>query len=1237
MAGHEHPAGWYPDPLGRADWRYWDGEAWNARVADRNQRTWVDEVFVAESKARAAAAGTPEPAIAPPPGPEPAPEQPLTVAAEAAEPLPESPAPKPRAPKVKQHRVRHAIAAFRSRVAADLAAHWLAYVGVVLIFVGVFGFMAFSFREVTTWARPLAELLIPLALAGAAWYLRRQRAPFVATLVAGLAGAVLPIAVITAFNDGNNIPPDITAGARPLVTGVLCVLIGAAYAWWTTRRPETPLRFLAGPAMWLGVGVAVGVFADPIPLGTKVARADAWQSAGMMIAIAITLLVARWRPRHVLARSTMTAAFPGIAVVLAFSLAALIPDGGWWGPGTATALALLVAFDLLEPRLRPVATAILDALALTAAVLTLHPPVEVAWQFAIGSLGLLALTEWIARRRTPVWLVQTTMFVAVAALFGSMILPWPAVVAFGVASLWANGRRLAPPRWLGVTTGPTMPILAATLPLGVAWGLFGAVSEGVAVLALAAAVMVIAVLVRVDRDTEDPYWRIWIPAAAALVEFGVVIAAFAPFSPMYAWLAGAAALVTITAVFMPMVASWRRWIAAASLLWTGWLTAMAFDLGSTAPAVRTFGLAIVTILVVFAARQVEERWRIAVASSSAMLGVATLLSLGEWRLWDERAWAIGFGAYGGLVAIGVLASTFGPGARRALSAPWAAAAVLTTAGALSQVVDRPNRIGEGAAGIVVAAAAFVIGVGALVLVRRWRMVVLIEIGVGALAAAAGSLAIGLAATPAEIAIVALSVAAPAALWSYLVGPEPAMTSPRSVSLLQRAGLEIAGIAAGAAVWSAPTAGRLGWLSAVAWSALAVESGALAIRWRLPNVTFLSAASVGAAIISFGVWSTWAPATWLMVGAVAAATVVVVTTGMALLTRIIRPWLVPWIALGFLGSAAAVTAAFLDIDGATRGGPGYVTAGATLAVAVVGVLADQWSQPLWRWVSALWIGLAAGVAAVAGDLDTVGVARGAAITAIAMTVLVVATWRNERFTGWHRTGTALAAVALFAAVPGTLITIDRAAQWSDVASLVTLVLFACAIEAWTFGTLWNKPALSESAPFWLVGAWCAFAAGSLSGNAQWYTLPIGVALIGVEEIRRNDHRRAGLPPYSVSGRWIEYLGMMLIVGASMFQTITVNTTYALIAVVLGMAIAAWGAFTHVRRRAVFGTAATLLAVVLMLAVPLARVLPNTPGMVVWISLAAIGVIAVTGAAFIERGRHAVRSGIRRFGSATHDWE
>lgn len=1232
MAGNEHPAGWYPDPLHRADWRYWDGEAWNARVADRDQRTWVDEIFVAESKARAQAAGTPEPAIAPPPGPQPAPEVPTAVVTQAAAP-PRAVTPKP---KVREHRVRHAIAAASRRIAADLAVHWLAYIGVVLIFVGVFGFMVFSFRDVGRNLRPVAEVVIPLALAGAAWYLRRQRAPFVASLVAGLAGALVPIAVITSFNDDFAVPPDVSGTARPLITGGLCLIIGAAYAWWTTRRPETTLRFLAGPVAWLGVGVAVAVFADEIPTGTAVARADAWQSAAMVIAIAVTLAVARLRPDTALSRSTTTAAFPGLVIATAFGVTALVADGGWYGAGTAGALALLVAFDLLEPRLRPIATGILEAAALAAAVLTVNPPIETAWQFAMFALGVLALTEWTARRRTPDWLLQTMTGLSVAAILGTAGDPWVLVLVSAVGSLWAHARRYAPPRWLGGDPA-VMGVAGAVLPLGVAAGLFAEVSVGVALLALAAVVTVVAGVVRVDRDTEDPYWRVWIPSAAALVEFGVVVAALAPLDPMYSWLAGAAALLTVTAVAMPGDPAWRRWVVAASFVWTGWLTAMALELGGTVPAVRTLGLAVVTVLLALGARRVEERYRTLLASLAAAFGVSTLVSLGDWRDWDREAWAIGLAAYGAAVAIGVVASTFVPRARRALSWPWAIEAFATVGIAVMVVLDRPVRVGEGLPGLAAAGAAALIAAGAFVLVRRWSLPMLVEIGVVALAASAACLAVGLDAGSAAIALGGLGAGLTAVAVACRLGTTPTPDAPRAFALVPRAALEIAMIGGLVAISFAPATGDLGWTATAAWAGVAVGTAAVAWRWRIAALVWLTAGSVAGGVIALGVWQDWSAEGWLMAGSVTAAAVLLTATSTALLTRVPRAWSLPWLVVGLSASAVAGVAALLDLGGATRGGPGYVVAAATLAVAVVGAVADLWAQPVWRWISATWIGLAGGVAAVAGDASTVGMARGAAITAIVITVLVVATWRVERLTTWHRVGTALAAVALAAAVPGTVILVDDAARWSEVASLVTLVLFACAVEAWTFGTLWRRVQLAESAPALLVGAWCAFAAGSLSGNAQWYTVPIGVALIGVEEIRRADHRHAGLPPYSTSGRWIEYLGMMLIVTASMFQTVLVSPYSSFLGVLVGMLIATWGALTHVRRRAVFGTAAAALAIVLLLGEYLVDVVPMRAGMGLWISLALLGVVAVAGAAFLERGRHAWRSGVQRFGSVTHDWE
>lgn len=51
------PAGWYPDPLGRFDHRYWDGTAWTEHVS-RDGRQEIDPVDGASGATSAASSGT---------------------------------------------------------------------------------------------------------------------------------------------------------------------------------------------------------------------------------------------------------------------------------------------------------------------------------------------------------------------------------------------------------------------------------------------------------------------------------------------------------------------------------------------------------------------------------------------------------------------------------------------------------------------------------------------------------------------------------------------------------------------------------------------------------------------------------------------------------------------------------------------------------------------------------------------------------------------------------------------------------------------------------------------------------------------------------------------------------------------------------------------------------------------------------------------------------------------------
>jgi hypothetical protein len=51
-----HPTGWYPDPTGRADQRYWDGNAWTENVS-RAGVQGTEPVTASEAPGAAASAG----------------------------------------------------------------------------------------------------------------------------------------------------------------------------------------------------------------------------------------------------------------------------------------------------------------------------------------------------------------------------------------------------------------------------------------------------------------------------------------------------------------------------------------------------------------------------------------------------------------------------------------------------------------------------------------------------------------------------------------------------------------------------------------------------------------------------------------------------------------------------------------------------------------------------------------------------------------------------------------------------------------------------------------------------------------------------------------------------------------------------------------------------------------------------------------------------------------------------
>jgi hypothetical protein len=150
----------------------------------------------------------------------------------------------------------------RELLASELALHGLAYLGVLLTFIGAFGFVVFAYGELDRSLRPMAEAVIPMVCFLAALFLRWQRAPHVANGIELLGGLLLPLVAYASFVDDGVVPPDLIGG--PLIAGLALVslMLGGIYALSAARRPASPLRYLVAPMAWQVVWALGLAFAD---------------------------------------------------------------------------------------------------------------------------------------------------------------------------------------------------------------------------------------------------------------------------------------------------------------------------------------------------------------------------------------------------------------------------------------------------------------------------------------------------------------------------------------------------------------------------------------------------------------------------------------------------------------------------------------------------------------------------------------------------------------------------------------------------------------------------------------------------------------------------------------------------------------------------------------------------------------------------------------------------------------
>jgi hypothetical protein len=458
-----------------------------------------------------------------------------------------------------------------ARLASDLAVHGLAYLGVLLLFAGLFGFVTFSFAQVRAGLRPVAEAAIPVVVFGAARLLsaRGSRVPAAALTVVG--GLLLPVVWLAALVDDAPLPPD--PSGRALVAGLAggCLVSAAGYGTIAARRPDHPLRYVAAPAGWLAVAMAALAARRPVPGGQGIATPSGGQLAAVLAAIAITLLVVRRFPGW--ARPVSDAAIVGLGVTGLLAVLTLAAAGWPAVPVAVCGAAGLLALDLLDRRLPGWVVTIGQAAVLLITTLTVAASFDghagAAWTAAAGTLAALLLTERAGRRHATVAGPGAPLGVAAVLLLTAVGQPWPAVVACLAGAGWAFVRRHRPAPW--APPRGALATVAAVLPFGAGVALSQALGGEPGVLIDAAAVLAVAALVDAFDRGRDPFWRIWLPAAATGVLSG------AAGLPPTGFAVLAAATATLSYALSPAGPAVRVWMATVGLLVTGGIAAASWQ------------------------------------------------------------------------------------------------------------------------------------------------------------------------------------------------------------------------------------------------------------------------------------------------------------------------------------------------------------------------------------------------------------------------------------------------------------------------------------------------------------------------------------------------------------------------------------------------------------------------------------------------------------------------------------
>jgi hypothetical protein len=423
-----------------------------------------------------------------------------------------------------------------------------------------------------------------------------------------------------------------------------------------------------------------------------------------------------------------------------------------------------------------------------------------------------------------------------------------------------------------------------------------------------------------------------------------------------------------------------------------------------------------------------------------------------------------------------------------------------------------------------------------------------------------------------------------------------------------------------------------------WPALAcvIDGAALTVAGltdrrptRLPLVALGAMAMVGA-WGSLAGWQGWTAAT--MVAATLPTTSGMVAV-LALALRMHRgPGDVETVWAAVLTATTAATAVLVTEPDVGRANGGMLLAAALALLAVAAVQLAHRGGEAWRWVGGA-LSVASGTSVVVAASLGSGAVVGVSVVATASVSIWLTVLRGRRPTSpWVGP---LVLVDGLALVPGLV-----GAMTAHTRGPMIALLLAAAIEAAVIGTVLHQAVALVASPVLACLAWLVYAVDALTGDPNWFTVPIGLALLldagALRWLRGGRAAEAG----AIDGPdvlMLEWSGMTALVVSALVETMTGELAYALLAMSIGVGVVVWAMVSRVRRRLLGGVAMVVLAVALLLIVPFALELPTMSGPALWVTVGGVGLVAIAVAASLERGRATLRRLREAFHELTEGWE